>query len=111
MWDEVYFWYADKHQSILQAGTTIFGGHGWACTDNQPSLRVLRRAISQKGLDGLPWFFTAIKNFIKTLKVFPSLDRCIDGPEILSVNQICRIIQIVISCELGEGKYIFLYAE
>ena len=27
-WDEVYFLYADKHQSILQADTATFSEHG-----------------------------------------------------------------------------------
>ena len=54
VWDEVEFLGVE---SFLQFDNTIFGEHGLACPDRQSNFRVLRRATSQKGLCGLPWFF------------------------------------------------------
>ena len=42
-------------------GTTIFWGHGQEYSDSQSNCRILRRAMSQKGLDGLPWYFACLK--------------------------------------------------
>ena len=45
--------HADKHHSFLQVAVTIFRGHGQACSDSQSNCRILRRAMSRKGLDRL----------------------------------------------------------
>ena len=52
VWYEGYFLYADKNffcKSILSS----FGGFSQGCLDSQSDCRLLRRAISQKGLGGL----------------------------------------------------------
>ena len=47
------FLHAGKRHSFLQVAATIFTGHGQACSDSQSNCRILRRAMSQKGLDRL----------------------------------------------------------
>ena len=42
MWNETDVLHAEKQESFLQVGTTIFGGHGSACLDSQSTYRVLR---------------------------------------------------------------------
>ena len=50
MWNETDVLHAEKQESFLQVGTTIFRGHGSACLDSQSTYRVLRWESSHKDL-------------------------------------------------------------
>ena len=52
---------------FLWFDNTIFGGCGQAFPDSQTNFKTLRRVISQKGVDGLPRFFTGLESFIKAV--------------------------------------------
>ena len=63
MWEDLFFLYADKHQSFLKTDATIFGGLGQACPDILSNCGILTTKISQ-----LTWCAGLVKFYLFLFK-------------------------------------------